>query len=80
MTASTVRFFKTDPGARPAALVATWLIDALAGATAGVRLSCSNTELIMLDVRTSEAHLPIHQLLMTALAEARFAGWELSRE
>ncbi|MGI8665742.1 MAG: hypothetical protein ACR2N4_06910 [Jatrophihabitans sp.] len=79
MTASTVRFCRTDPGASPAALVAAWLIDALAGCHL-IGLSCADPELIQLDIGSPEAQLPIRRLFDTALTEARFAGWELACE
>lgn len=79
VTASTVRFCRTDPGANPAALVAAWLIDALAGHV-GIELSCSNPEIILLDVASPEARGSVRQIANTALEEARFAGWVLACE
>lgn len=77
VTGSTVRFCRIDPAASPAALVAAWLLDALSG-TASIELSCSGAEFIMLDVEPTEAGLPVRLMVNTALAEARFAGWQLA--
>ncbi|MDQ2836367.1 MAG: hypothetical protein M3Y89_02975 [Actinomycetota bacterium] len=79
VTAWTVRFCRTDPGASPAALVAAWLIDALAGQV-GIELSCSNPEIILLGVASPEARGSVRQIVHATLEEARFAGWELACE
>ena len=79
MAASTLSFCRTDPRASPAALVAAWLIDAIAGG-AKVELARSETEFITLDVGAGGAHGPVRQLAGSALAEARFAGWELATD
>lgn len=79
MTASTVRFNRIDPDASPSALVAAWLVDALA-ATNSVRLSQSDVEWILLEVNESDVRGPVRNLVRSALAEPRFAGWEVDPE
>ncbi|HTZ43739.1 MAG TPA: hypothetical protein VMB79_07730 [Jatrophihabitans sp.] len=76
MAASIVRFRRVDPAANPAALVAAWLIDALA-ADSGVRLQSSDAECIMLDVSPAPRQASVRELVGTALAEPRFAGWQV---
>ncbi len=79
MTASTVRFSRIDPAASPSALVAAWLMDAL-GATNSVRLSKSGVEWILLEVNEMDVRGPVRTLVRSALAEPRFAGWEIDPE
>jgi hypothetical protein len=74
-----VRVSRTNPGANPAVLVAAWLLDELRGA-GSVQLWSSNSEHILLAVCPSEARTPVRLMAGAALAEARFAGWELDRE
>ena len=76
MAASLVRFRRTDPAANPAALVAAWLIDALA-CDSGVRLQSSDAECIMLDVWPARRQVSIRELIGSALSEPRFAGWQV---
>lgn len=78
MAAATVRFCRTDPAASPPALVAAWLMDALGGPDS-VRLSCSEAELIQFEV-TEDGRPPVRSLALSALSEARFAGWEVDPE
>ena len=79
MTASTVRFSRIDPEASPSALVAAWLMDALSG-TNSVRLSQSDAEWILLEVNEPDVPGPVRTLVRSALAEPRFAGWEVDPE
>lgn len=79
MTASTVRLFRTAPAAAPAALVAAWLIDALAGIDS-VCLSSSKTEQIRFVVDPVEMQEPVIDIIKSTLAEPRFAGWQVLGE
>jgi hypothetical protein len=67
--------WRADPVSSSAALVAAWLIDALAGVD-GVRLRCANAERVMLDVAGPNLQA-IRDVLDRTLAEPRFAGWQV---
>ena len=79
MSASTVCLCRTHAAANPAALVAAWLIDALAGIDA-VCLTLSMTELIRFDIDPVEMQEPVTDIIRSALAEPRFAGWQVLGE
>lgn len=70
-----VRCWRADPAGSPAALVAAWLIDAMAEVD-GVRLRCADAESVVLDVAPDRQH-GIRDVLDRALAEPRFAGWQV---
>jgi hypothetical protein len=72
--ASIVRCWRVDPAGSPAALVAAWLIDVMAGIEE-VRLRSADQDSVVLDV----THLlpGTRDLLDRAFAEPRFAGWQL---
>jgi len=74
--ASIVRCWRADPAGSPAALVAAWLIDAMAGVE-GVRLRFADTDFVVLDVAAPHLLGGIRDLLDRALAEPRFAGWQV---
>jgi len=76
VTASTVRLCRTESAANPAALVAAWLIDALAG-TDAVCLTMSRTELIRFDIDPVESQPEVSDIIRSALTEPRFAGWQV---
>jgi hypothetical protein len=71
-----VRCWRTDPAGSSAALVAAWLIDATAGIE-GVRLSCADGESVVLAVAPAQGVSAIRDVLTRALAEPRFAGWQV---
>ncbi|MFL6161583.1 MAG: hypothetical protein ACJ74U_05085 [Jatrophihabitantaceae bacterium] len=70
-----VRCRRTDPAGSSAALVAAWLIDAMAGID--VRLNCADAESVVLDVAPAQGLPVIRAVLDRALAEPRFAGWQV---
>lgn len=73
--ASIVRCWRAGPSGSSAALVAAWLVDAMAGVE-GVRLRSADTEYVVLDVAPDL--LPcIREVLDRALAEPRFTGWQV---
>ncbi len=74
--ASIVRCWRVDPEGSPAALVAAWLIDVLASLD-GVRLNSAEAESVVLDVGPSQCPAKIRDVIEEALAEPRFAGWQL---
>ena len=74
--ASVVRCWRADPAGSSAALVAAWLIDAMAGIE-GVRLSCADGESVVLAVAPAHGVSAIREVLAQALAEPRFAGWQV---
>jgi hypothetical protein len=74
--ASIVRCWRADPAGCSAALVAAWLIDALAGEE-GVRLRFADTDFVALDVAAPQLPDRVRDLLDRALAEPRFAGWKV---
>jgi hypothetical protein len=74
--ASVVRCWRTDPAGSPAALVAAWLIDAMAGIE-GVQLSCADGESVVLAVAPAPGVSAVRDVLTQALAEPRFAGWQV---
>lgn len=74
--ASIIRCRRADPGGSPAALVAAWLIDAMAGID-GVRLHSAEQDSVALDVSAALLLSAIWDVLDRALAEPRFAGWQL---
>ena len=76
MAPLTIRLHRADFTGSPAALVAAWLIDALASAE-GVSLTCANSDLIMLDVLPLDTGTSVHDIVNIALAESRFAGWHV---
>jgi hypothetical protein len=79
VTVLTVRLCRTEPEANPAALVAAWLVDALAGAGT-VCLTLSMTELIRFDIDPIQTQEPVIDIIRAALAEPRFAGWQVLGE
>ena len=73
--ASIVRCWRAGPAGSSAALVAAWLLDAMAGVD-GVRLRSANSEFVELDVAPDL--LPgIRKVLDRTLAEPRFIGWQV---
>ena len=74
--ASIVRCWRADPAGSSAVLVATWLVDAMAGVQ-GVRLRFADTDFVVLDVAAPRFLDEIRDLLDQALAEPRFAGWKV---
>ena len=71
-----VRCWRVDPGGSSAALVAAWLIDAMAGVD-GVRLRSADTDSVVLDVSAPHLVRGIRDKVDRALAEPRFAGWQM---
>jgi hypothetical protein len=74
--AAVIRCSRTDPAGSSAALVAAWLLDAMAGIE-GVRLSCADGESVVLAVAPAQGVSAIRDVLTRALAEPRFAGWQV---
>jgi hypothetical protein len=74
--AAVVRCWRTNPAGSSAALVAAWLIDAMAGIE-GVRLTCTDSESVVLAVASTQGVPVIRDVLTHALAEPRFAGWQV---
>ena len=79
MAASSVRCGRVDPAASPAALVGAWLIDALSS-TIGISLTCSGSELIMIEVALPELEDAVRVDVACVMGEARFAGWQVLGE
>jgi hypothetical protein len=79
VAASFVRCGRVDPAASPAALVGAWLIDALSGTT-GISLTCSGSELLMLEVALPEMQDAVRVDVACVLGEPRFAGWQVLGE
>lgn len=73
--ASIVRCWRAGPSGSSAALVAAWLIDAMAGME-GVRLRSADTEFVVLDV-APDLLAGVREALDRTLAEPRFTGWQV---
>jgi hypothetical protein len=71
-----IRCWRTDPGGSSAALVAAWLIDAMVGLE-GVRLHSAALGTVELGVSEPRLLPTTRDALGRALAEPRFAGWQL---
>lgn len=74
--ASIVRCWRADPAGCSAALVAAWLIDAMAGID-GVRFRRTETDFVVLDV-APHCLCDIRIVLVRTLAEPRFLGWQVA--
>lgn len=73
---SIVRCWRADPTGSSAALVAAWLIDAMAGID-GVRLRSADHDSVVLDVSETQLLPATREVLDRALAEPRFSGWQI---